>query len=360
MTETEPAPGRLAYADSQAAAAQAVEDYFERGWTDGLPVVPPSEELVARMLAGTPRGPQEVLGPVPPRMGLATVEAVAVNAVMAGCKPEYLPVVLAALEAMLEERFNLNGVQATTFAGGPLTIVHGPIARRIGVNGGFNVFGSGVRANATIGRALRLILFNLGGAYPGVGDMTPLGMPSKYTFCIAENEAEGPWAPFHTDHGFAAKEDAVTVFSCEGPTSVIGGLYGIGEHLASVGSNNMLLGGEVMVVFSPPAAQDLARDGWSKDDVRRYLFEHGRAPLWKLFKAFGREMVAERTGRGAEGERWPAWLDLDDPQTMVPVVRRVEDIHLVVAGGTTAVRFTAVLGGWGYMGGFAITRGIRS
>src|SRR5262245_34803726 len=345
MTVSEPANERLGYPDSLAAAAQAIEDYFERGWTDGLPVVPPSEELVARMVAATPRSPQEALGPVPPRMGLATVEAIAVNAVMAGCKPEYLPVVLAALEAMLEEHFNLAGVQATTFPGGPLTVVHGPIAKRIGVNGGFNVFGSGFRANATIGRALRLILFNLGGAYPGVGDMTPLGSPGKYTFCIAENVDESPWAPFHTDHGLAAEDDAVTVFSCEGPTSVIGGLHGIVDHLSTISSNNMSFGGEVMVVLTPMVAQPLARDGWSKEDVRTYLFENSRAPLGKMLKVFGRGLV-ERTGRGEANERWPAWLDLDDPTTRVPVVRRAENIHILVAGANV-MPFSAVLGGWG-------------
>jgi hypothetical protein len=291
-------------------------------------------------------------------MGLATVEAVAVNAVMAGCRPEYLPVVLAALEAMLDERFNLSGVQATTFPGGPLTVVHGPIAERIGVNGGFNVFGPGFRANATIGRALRLVLLNLGGGTPGTGDMTPLGNPNKYTFCIAENDRENPWQPFHTERGFGTEEDAVTVFCCEGPTSIIGGLYGIADHLTNVGTNNMLFGGELMVVFSPLAAQALARDGWSKEDVRRYLFERGRAPLGKLIECFGREVVVQRTGQGEGGERWPAWLDLEDPATMVPAARRPEDIHIIVAGALT-MDFCAVLGGWGYMGGFAVTRGIR-
>jgi hypothetical protein len=357
MTATGTDNRRVGYPDSMAAAAQAIEDYFERGWTDGLPVVPPSEELVARMLAGTPRGPQEVLGPVPPRMGLATVEAVAVNAVMAGCKPEYLPVVLAALEAMLEERFNLNGIQATTFPGAPLTIVHGPIARQIGLNGDVNVFGSGFRANATIGRAIRLVLYNLGGSVPGVGDMSPLGAPSKYGFCIAENEAESPWAPFHTDRGFAPDESAVTVFACDGPLGVNGGLYAIVDHLSRLGSNNLKHGGEVAVVFSPPAAKALARDGWSKEDARRHIFERARTPLGKLWECYGREELEARGG-GHQGERWPVWLDMDDPYTLIPVVRRPENIHILVAGGLAA-GWSAVLPGWGYMGGLAITRGIR-
>jgi hypothetical protein len=192
---------RIAVSDS---LEEISELYYERGWTDGLPIVPPTEDRVARMLSGTIRNAQEVVGEVPPGQGEGTVEKIAINAVMVGCTPDAMPVILAALEAMLEEPFNLYGIQATTHPVAPLLIVNGPIRNKIGINSGYNVFGQGTRANATIGRAIRLILVNLGGGIPGKLDRSTQGQPSKYSFCIAENEEASPWAPLHVERGFDA------------------------------------------------------------------------------------------------------------------------------------------------------------
>src|SRR5690242_3243641 len=199
----------------------SVNDYFyERGWTDGLPIVPPTEERVQAMLAGMPwRAAEEVISIVPPRMGTASMRQIAVNAVMAGARPEYLPVVVAALQAVSEPEYGLAHRQTTTHAGAPLIIVNGPIVQRLHINCGRGLFGPGWRANATIGRALRLILVNIGGAGPGV-DTSQTGHPGKYTFCIAEYEAANPWEPLHVERGFSKDQSVVTVVNTEAPHSM--------------------------------------------------------------------------------------------------------------------------------------------
>ena len=197
---------------------ETIESFYDKGWTDGLPVIPPTQDTVERMLETVHRDPTEALGEVPPRNGVATVEAVAANAVMAGCRPEYFPVVLAAVEAILEEPFNLNGVQATTNAAAPLTIISGPIVQELNVNSGTNVFGHGYRANATIGRAVRLVMVVIGGGYPETGDKAPLGQPGKFSYCIAESPAI-PWEPLHVERGLAPGESGVTVIGVDGPRS---------------------------------------------------------------------------------------------------------------------------------------------
>ena len=180
---------------------EAHEVMYRMGWTDGLPVIPPTPRLVEAALEYLGRDPQEVIGEVPPKNRLATVEKVAVNSVMAGCLPEYIPVVIAALEGMLDDSFNLNGIQATTNCISPLAIVTGPVVEQLGFNAGDNVFGGGSRANAAVGRAIRLILWNIGGGYAGEIDRATLGHPGKYTYCIAENTADSPWGPIHEEQG---------------------------------------------------------------------------------------------------------------------------------------------------------------
>jgi hypothetical protein len=177
------------------------EAMFARGWSDGLPLVPPTEERALRMLDGTARDPQEVVGLVPPDLAPATVEKIAVNAVMAGCKPEYLPVVLAAVEAVLEEQFAMHGVLATTMFVGPVIVVNGPIRRRIGMNAKGNALGQGNRANAAIGRALQLVIRNIGGGRPQEVDRATLGNPGKYTYCFAEDEEGSSWEPLSVERG---------------------------------------------------------------------------------------------------------------------------------------------------------------
>jgi hypothetical protein len=207
-------PGRQGINDSPAPinttfqvpkGTDLVEWYFAQGWTDGLPIVPPTPAAVETMIAALGGDPDLVECKIPPRHGSLSREVLAINLVMAGCKPEYAPVVRAALLALAQPAFNLNGVQATTHMAAPLLIVNGPIAGAVGMNPGANAFGSGNRANATIGRAIRLVLLNVGGAWPGDLDKATLGHPGKYTYAVAENEAESPWAPYHVEKGFAPR-----------------------------------------------------------------------------------------------------------------------------------------------------------
>ena len=332
----------------------AMEYYFAQGLTDGLPIVPPTEARVRAMLDATPRPADDVVALVPPNFGAATVEKVAVNAVMAGCLPDYLPVVIAGVQAMCDERANLHGVQGTTHTATPLFIVNGPVRGRLDVNCAAGVFGSGWRANATIGRALRLIMLNLGGARPGEIDKSTMGHPGKYTYCIGEYEEENPWEPLNVEHGFAAAQSTVSVYCCDAPQcvsnhgsrSAAGILDTIGASMAVGWSDKTYLAGNHLIVLGPEHARSLARDGLSKADVKRYLFEHVRRPL--------RELLPGPDGsEGLNRDRLPDWLDATDDATPVPKVASADDIILVVAGGT-AGRFSVHMCGWG--GGAGLSR----
>ena len=243
--------------------------YLERGWTDGLPVVPPTTERVEAMLAATPLAPQDVIGEIPPNWGSATVEKLAVNSVMAGCRPEYLPVVIAAVEAMCDPVFNLYAIQATTHPCAPLIIVNGPICDEIGLHGGSGAYGPGWQANATIGRAVRLVQLNVGGAYPGVGDMSTQGAPSKYTYCVAENEEANPWEPLHIERGFRADQSTVTVLAGEPPHNINDHSGSTAEDILTIisgaisitGANNAYTGGESMPPPSPTTVSASGRSG---------------------------------------------------------------------------------------------------
>ena len=332
----------------------AIEYYFAQGLTDGLPVVPPTEARVRAMLDATPKPADDVVARVPPNFGAATVEKVAVNAVMAGCRPDYLPVVIAGVQAMCDERANLHGVQGTTHTATPLFIVNGPVRGRLDVNCAAGVFGSGWRANATIGRALRLIMLNLGGARPGEIDKSTMGHPGKYAYCIGEYEEENPWEPLHVEHGFAAGQSTVSVYCCDAPQcvsnhgsrSAAGILDTIGASMAVGWSDKTYLAGNHLIVLGPEHARSLAGDGLSKADVKRYLFEHVRRPL--------RELLPGPDGsEGLNRDRLPDWLDATDDATQVPKVASADDIILVVAGGT-AGRFSVHMCGWG--GGAGLSR----
>ncbi len=339
---------------------QAIELFYERHWTDGLPVILPTRRRVEGLVEHVRRDPQESLGSVPPMGGLATIEKLAINAVMGGCRPEYFPVVLAAMEALLDPRHNLNGVTQTTHMCVSLAIVNGPIARELGFNSRDGVFGNGYRTNAAVGRAVRLALWNLGGSVPWETDKSTLSHPGEYAFCIAEEEADNPWRPLHVDRGCPEGSDAVTVFACEGPHSVF--CYGtpeemlhvLSDSLSTLGNNNIHVLGETLVVLNPFNAEEFARRGWSKDDVRAYLWEHARRSVADV-KACG--VVPDQFRRTEiDAGRYPRRYDVDGPTTRVPVTARPEDIHIVVAGGRSY--FAAVLPGWGF-GGFAVTRLIR-
>ncbi|MBI2369623.1 MAG: hypothetical protein HYV08_05180 [Deltaproteobacteria bacterium] len=304
---------------------------LERGWTDGLPVMPPTEEQVRAMVAAAGRPPGAVVGAIPPRWAPATVEKVAINAVMAGCLPAYMPVILAAIEAMVDPVFNLYGVQATTNPVAPLVLVNGPVAHRLEINAGYNALGQGWRANATIGRALRLVLLNVGGGTPGEMDRATHGQPGKYTFCFAENEAESPWEPLHVERGFPRETSVVTVVGAAGTQNMIdqGSLSGEGllrtfiSTMAVVGTNNVYFGGDPMLVISPEHARTLAADGFTKAAIRQALFERARVPL----AAFSRDNV-EHVLR----KRRPHLFARGEPES-VPIADQPGDFLIVVAGG---------------------------
>ncbi len=303
-----------------------LDDEFEaRGWSDGLPVVAPTPARVAAMLAACPRDRNYELGTMPPRQGVATIEILAVNAVMAGCRPAYFPVVVAAVEALLDPAFNLFAVQATTHPCSPCVIVNGPIAETLGINARYGAFGPGTRANATIGRAVRLILMNVGGAVPGVLDRSTQGQPAKYAYCVAENERESPWPPLHVERGFPSDASTVTVTAADGPHNLNDHVSGdadgilatVTQALADMGSNNAYLYGQPTIAFGPEHAAILAADGWTKDAIRDHVFEHARIP---------REQWLRGGMAGMFVDEFPA-------DERVPIVRVPADLLIVVVGG---------------------------
>ena len=305
-------------------AVQAL--YLERGWSDGLPIVPPTPERVEAMLASLDSSlftPQQVIAEIPPNWGGATVERLAINAVMAGCRPEYLPIIVAAVEAMGDPAFNFYAIQATTHPCAPLLIVNGPIRTELGFNSGSGAYGPGWQPNATIGRAIRLALLNIGGGYPGVGDMSTQGAPSKYTYCVAENEEENPWQPLHLERGFRPEQNAVTVFAGEPPHNINDHtgrsaddiLTIIAGAMAVTGANNAYTGGETLLALGPEHAATIARDGLSKRDVAEWLHRRARIPL----ERYTRDTMLERFGH--------------IPEEPVPMVNTPEDLAIIVLGG---------------------------
>lgn len=330
LSELLKAPGASVEADDDFDAAN--ELCRGRGWGDGLPIVPPTAERVERMLAYCDRPWDEPVAAIAPRYGAATPLRLAANAVMAGCRPEYFPLIVLAIEAMCEEPFNLYGIQATTHLCAPLVIVNGPVAKELEINAGHNAFGPGVQSNATIGRAIRLALLNIGGAIPGSGDMSTFGAPSKYTYCVAENEAASPWAPLHVERGFPAEASTVTVVGAECPHNINdhesltaeGILTTIAGTVAITGTNDVFYKAEPVVVMSPEHAGTVAAGGFSKADAKRFLYEHARLPLGK----FSRENI-ERRLKVKYPERF-AKAGMDAP---VPMVQDADDFMIVVLGG---------------------------
>jgi len=303
--------------------------FYERGWTDGLPVIPPTQGEVSRMLEFVGKGGGEILGRMPPKWAELTLLKAAINAVMAGCLPSYFPVVLAALEAILDPRFNLYGVQATTNSASPLLVINGPLVKELDLNSGHNVFGQGWQSNATIGRAVRLTMVNVGGANPGGLDHATQGHPGKYTFCIAENEGANPWQPLHVERGFDLQRSTVTAIGCAGPVLIMGeGIRGeeilasAASTLSARGANTILFGGAPGLVLTPEAAAMIARDGFSKEDVKRFLFETARVPITAYTPAaLG---VVTRFRPDMEGAEF------------ITIADRWEDIVIIVAGGEGA------------------------
>ena len=324
------APGASIEADDDFEAINAL--YLERGWGDGLPIVPPTPDRVARMLAYCDRPLNEPIAKMAPRYGEATPLRLAANAVMAGCRPEFFPLYLLAIEAMCDEPFNLYGIQATTHPCAPLVIVNGPVGREIGVNSGHNAFGPGASANATIGRAIRLALLNIGGAIPGSGDMSTFGAPSKYSYLVAENEEGNPWEPLHVERGFPAEATTVTVVGAEAPHNVNdhesltaeGILTTIAGTMATTGHNDLFYAAQPVVVMGPEHAKTVADGGFSKADAKRFLQERATLPLFK----FSRENI-ERRFKITWKERYANATE----ETSVPAVQRAQDIIIAVIGG---------------------------
>jgi len=323
--------------EERAALFEAPEDleainrlYHERRWSDGLPVVPPTVERVQRMLAGTRRPLGAIVASIAPGFGTATVERVAINAVMAGCAPGHLPVVIAAVEAVAAPEFNLQGMQATTNPAAVWIIVNGPVARRLGVNGSFNCLGQGTPANAVIGRALRLVLQNVGGALPGEMDRATHGQPGKYSFCCAENEEANPWEPLHVERGFRRDASTVTVVGAEGTMNMNTHTKEAGELLRAIAetmqhppSNEYCYGSEPWLILSPEHAEILSAGGLAKSEVKRRLWELSRMPAGRMTAKDLLRVKAARTGELGE-------IRAD---TLLPIARHPEDIGVIVAGG---------------------------
>ena len=314
-----------------------MEALFARGWTDGLPVVPPTEARVMRMLGGTSRAPQEIVAIVPPDLVELTVEKIAINAVMAGCLPEYLPWVIAALEAVCTDEFNMHGVLATTMPVGPVIICNGPGTRAIGMNSGVNVFGQGNRANLTIGRAVQLTIRNVGGGRPGEIDRAAHGMPGKLSFCFAEDEAGSPWTSLATSRGIDPNVNAVTVFAGEGPRCVVDQLAREPEQLAtslatcllSVQHPKLPFAFDALLVVGPEHGRVFANAKWDRNRLTQFIDSQ--------LQLAGVDIV-----RGAHGMAEGVRQDFHD--TTLPKFRS-GGILLAHAGGGAGL-FSAIIGGW--------------
>jgi hypothetical protein len=329
------------------------EAMFERGWTDGLPVVVPTEARVLRMLQGTTRDAQEVVAVVPPDLVECTVEKVAVNAVLAGCRPEYLPVVLTALEAACTDEFNAHGVLATTMPVGPVIVVNGPVRRRIGMNAGVNVLGQGNRANTTIGRALQLVIRNVGGGRPGGVDRATQGNPGKVGFCFPEDEEGSPWEPFHVSRGFDGDASTVTLFAGEGPRGIVDQLSREPDSLArsfaaclrTVQHPKLPLAFDAVLVVGPEHGRVFRAAGWSRDRLLGRLHE--------LLQLPGHEIVR---GAGGIAEGAPTSV----AESTVPKFK-ADGILIVHAGGTAGL-FSSIIAGWanGATGSHPVTREVSA
>jgi len=307
--------------------AAANKLFYQRGWTDGLPIVPPTDGRLAEMLRGTDLPPNQVVATLDPMGGQATVEKIAVNAIMAGCRPEYMSVLIAAVEAIADPVFNLVGVGTTTNPDVTMLIINGPIAKQLDINSGANALGRGWQANATIGRALHLIEQNIGGSWPGVSDASSLGQPGDYSMMLAENEAANPWQPLHVERGFAQDQNVVTVVSAEGMQRVLDiGVNGEGflGRVADYVSGRESIGKNMMLVVTPFTASKLVTEGWNKESIRQFINDNTRIPFSKYKTKF------IDTGRITDVP--PSVLATTDPNAMIQVPF-IDQLVIIVAGG---------------------------
>ena len=338
-----------------------MEFMFDQGFSDGLPLVPPTPERVMRMLAGTRRDAQEVLAVMPPNMAEVTVEKVAINAVMAGCKPEYMPVINTIVQAICTDAYNIHGVMATTMGASPVIVVNGPVRERLSMNMKLGALGQGNRANATIGRAVRLIIRNVGGAKPGGTERSTLGNPMKITMCFAEWEERNPWSPLHVERGFDENDSVVTIFTMtSGPTLIVdqdsrsaSQLAGtMGLCLDSAFNTKAHFGTDCLLVVVPEHVDTLMRDGYTKQDIRARIQEVTARPIHEL-------AADEISGAGFKADVI-AGMDEATRNKMLPKFRSNDDIHIVVAG-SEAGKFTGAFHGWatGEIGSMPVSRKIE-
>jgi hypothetical protein len=338
--------------DFLSASEKLNELFLANRWADGLPIIPPTRELVGAMLAGTARSPQEVIGQVAPKNGTATVEKIAINAVMAGAKPEYFPVVLAAMEGFTDKNYDLTHMQASTGSFTPVVMVDGPIAEELGFNSGIGMLGHGWRANSTVGRALRLSLLNIGQTWPQVNDMALTGRLEAYTFfTFAEDTARSPWEPYHVSLGYRPEDSTVTVATSVSSPAIFGGgavMPWTGRGVIDSVVGRIKSGGVVwphsqtyFLVLHPDCAIDLAEHGYTRRSLQEYLYEQTRVPYEKVagpvFFGHDNEIDFIRASI-ADGrirpDRAQVFLDALKPGQRIPVVQSPNDFHIVVAGGS--------------------------
>lgn len=345
-----------------ASSDDVAEFMFDQGFSDGLPLVAPTPERVMRMLGGTHRAPQDVIATVPPNMGEATVEKIAINAVMAGCKPEYLPVIIAAVEAVCTDEFNIHGVTATTMGAAPVMVINGPIREKIGMNMKLGALGAGNRANATIGRAVRLVVRNVGGASTGGVERSTLGNPMKFTMCFAEWEERSPWPALHVERGFDPQDSVVTVFAMTGgPVHIVDQTSRAPDQIA--GSLGLGLEGvflpklrnlpvDALLVVCPEHIDTLTREGdYSKDRLRERIQEVTSRPL--------SEMVADETSGAGIPQETAEEMGPEALAQSVPKFASTDYIHIVVAG-SDAGKFSSAFHGWatGEVGSVSVSKKI--
>jgi len=326
----------------------AIELCYTNGWTDGLPVVPPTAERVKAMLEAGGLEPERQLAFIENRQISVTAEKVAINAVMAGCKAEYMPVIAATVEALADPLYGYHGPATSTGGSAVFMLVNGPIARKLDINSGDNLFGPGWRANATIGRAVRLVMRNVIGTLPGELDRSSLGHAGKYTFCIAENEVNSPWPPFHTTRGFRADQNAVTIFAAYAPHQYANRLSATPEGVLATACAHIKVSAgtarqpQYAMVFAGEHQAIFKKAGWAREDVQRYVFEHTKNTVADLKRI---NMIA--------GEVKP-----EDERTLFPLVERQQDLLVIAAGGFAGVQ-SAFIPGWGGKNGSqSVTREI--
>jgi hypothetical protein len=324
---------------------RAIEYYAERGWTDGLPVVPVTESYLAEFLAQTDRDPDDVLLAMTHLNRQCTVRLAAINAALAGCRPDYFPVVLAAWESLRKEGYVTRGIWQSTTGTAPLLIVNGPVRAAIGLNSRGNVFGSGFRANATIGRAIRLTAINAFGLRPHQLDQATQGTPAKYTACIAENEEDSPWPPLHADAGIDAADSAVTAMVIRSCMHIEARHTTVPEQLARDIANTIARTGPLVhqtisacVVLAPEHAHVFARAGWSKPDLRRFLHENALVPRATL-AAVGKDALSRRSKWRLAADHPDAIPDDSDVDPGTGALRSLnspEAVQVIVAGANNA------------------------